>query len=107
MSIAGLLNQSITVYGKSSYNSEGREVVGSGTSISARVQPKTKRKLLPNGSVINIDAIAFVASDASIDTDDRVDLGSDKYKVLSKYAVPGADGTTHHIELELIKWRQT
>lgn len=105
--ITGLLNQTITVYTKSSYNSEGREVVGSGTSVKARVQPKIKRRLMPNGSVVNIDALAYVASGSTIDTDDRVDLGSDKYKVLGKYAVPGADGNTDHIELELIKWRQT
>ena len=105
--ITGLLNQTITVYGKSSYNAEGREVVGSGTSVKARIQPKIKRRLMPNGSVVNIDAIAFVNNDATVDTDDRVDLGSDKYKVAGKYSVPGADGNTDHIELELIKWRQT
>lgn len=107
MSFTGLLNQSLTVYNKSSYGADGREVVGSGSTVKARVQPITKRKLLPNGSVINIDAIAYVNNDATIATDDRVAYNSQQYKVLSTYPVPDGTGDTHHIKLELIKWRQT
>lgn len=107
MAIEGLLNQTITLYGKSSYNAEGREVVGSGTSVSARIQPKTKRRLLPDGSVITVDAVVFVASSVTINTDDRIAYGGDQYKVLAVYPVPGGDGSTHHKEVELIKWRET
>ena len=107
MSLAGLLNQTITLYSKSSYNEEGREVVGSGSSIKARVQITTKRKLLPNGSIVLIDAIAYVLADTTVSTDDKVSYDSVNYKVYGKYAAVGENGSVDHYKLELTKWQAT
>lgn len=106
MSFLGLLNQTLTVYNKTSYNEMGREVVGSGTSVSARVQQTTKRTLLPNGNLQVIDIVAYVPSDTTIATDDRVDYSGNKFKVFNKYEAVDS-GAVHHIKLELIKWKDT
>lgn len=107
MSLIGLLNQTITIYAKSSYNDEGREVVGSGSDIKCRFQQTTKRRLLPNGNLQVIDAIVYVPGDTSINTDDKVLFGSTNYKVFSKYVAVDGAGTTDHIKLELVKWLST
>lgn len=107
MSLLGLLNQTITIYAKSSYNTEGREVMGSGTSIKCRFQQTTKRKLLPNGNLQTIDAIVYVPSTTSINTDDKVTFGSTNYKVFGKYAAIDGKGQTNHLKLELIRWLTT
>lgn len=105
MSIYGLLNQTLIIYGKSSYDEYGRPQVGSGTSIKARVQAKTTRKILANGDIVTIDAIAYVPQDTSVNTDDKVSFDSNTYKVFGKYPVADRVGDTHHIKLELMKWQ--
>jgi hypothetical protein len=107
MSYSGLLNQIITLYPKSSYNAQGREVNGSGTTYKARFEKKTKRKLMDNGQLVLIEATVFVKSDFPATIDDRIDYGTDKYRVFNKYDCIGANGEVHHIELQLIRWRQT
>lgn len=104
MSLQSLLNQTITIYAKSSYNEEGREVVGDGTSIKCRFQQTTKRRLLPNGSLQTIDAVVYVPGSTSINTDDKVSFGGVNYKVFGKYAAIDGIGQTNHLKLELIKW---
>lgn len=107
MSLLGLLNQTITIASKSSYNNEGREVVGAGTSVKCRFQQTTKRRLLPNGSLQTIDGIVYVPGDTSVNTDDKVTFNSVTYKVFSKYAAVDGSGNTDHYKLELIKWLAT
>jgi hypothetical protein len=107
MSITGLFNQTLSFYLKSSYNAYGREVIETVTEVSGRVQETSKRKLLPNGSMLTIDAIAYVPGDTVVNLDDRVDVGTTKYKVIDKYCAVDGNGQTHHIKLNLIKWRET
>lgn len=107
MAISGFFNQTLSFYSKSSYNSYGRVVVGSAVEVSGRVQETSKRILLPNGSMITIDAIAYIPADTSVELDDRVDVGDTKYKVVDKYVALDGRGHSHHIKLNLIKWRQT
>lgn len=105
MSLAGLLNQTITIYSKSGYSASGRESLGSGVSVNSRLQATTKQKLLPNGSLITILAIAYVPSTTTVNIDDKVTYGGNNYKVYGKYnAIDGA-GNTNHIKLELVKWQ--
>jgi hypothetical protein len=106
MSLAGLMNQTITLYNQASYDAYGRETVGSGTSVKSRFQKTTKRKLEATGNLITIDAVAYVPADTSVNTDDRVTYGTDKYKVYGKYEAVDGAGNTHHIKLELLKWRE-
>ena len=111
MSLAGLLNQTITIYTKTGYSNDGRETVGSGTSVRSRFQAVSKRTLLPRnqanstGSVVEIDAIAYVPADTTVENDYKVTYSGNNYKVVNKYAVPGQSGATHHIKLELAKWQ--
>lgn len=105
MTVGSLLNQTITIYNKSSYDEFGRLVLGSGIDVNARFQPETKRKLLPNGDILTIDAIAYVPSDTTVETDDKVVYGGNTFKTISKYPTPDGKGNTYFIKLELSKWQ--
>ena len=107
MSLAGLLNQSITHYPRASYGADGRVTTGTGSVISSRFMVKTKRILLPNGNTLTIDAYAIMDSDDSVNTNDRIDYDSQKYKVVDIYKVPDSNGDIHHQEVRLIKWQET
>lgn len=105
MTIAGLMNQSVTLYNRSGRGGDGRPTFGSGNTISARLQPKTKRKLMANGDVLTIDAMAFIAADVTIASDDKITAGGVTYRVVEVYPVPGGNGATHHKEVNLVKWQ--
>lgn len=107
MSINGLLNQTITIYPKSGYNAYGRESVGTGVSVKSRFQKQTKQKLLPNGSLITIEAIVYVPPTTTVNIDDKVTYGSIDYKVYGIYGAVDGVGVTSHIKLELVKWKAT
>jgi|SRR3990167_2329743 len=107
MGINSLLNQTISIYSKSGYNAYGRETVGTATSVQSRFQKKTKQKLLPNGSVIMIEAICYISSDTTIAVDDKITYGGVDYKVYGIYAAVDGSGDTNHYKLELTKWKAT
>lgn len=107
MSFAGLLRQEVTIYPKTGYGADGRSTAGTGVTVKARIQETTKRKLLPTGTLITIDAIVYVPASTTVATDDKLVYGSNSYKVFGKYSAIGGAGQTHHIKLELIKWQQT
>lgn len=104
MSIDSLLNQTITHYAHSSYGKNGRESFSTGSSIRARLQPKTKRILGPDGTVLTINAIAFISKNNTVNTNDKITYGTTVYKVADVYPVPDDMGETDHIELRLILW---
>lgn len=107
MSIKGLLNQTISIYSKSGYNAYGRETVGSATEVQARFQKKTRQKLLPNGSLVTIEAIVYIPSDTTIAVDDKITYGGVDYKVYGIYSAIDGTGDTNHIKLEVTKWKAT
>lgn len=100
------LNQTITVYSKTGYNLYGEVTTGSGTSVSARVELTNKNVLQPNGQVVTLLARVFVGPTASISIEDRVDFGSNKYKVFNKDVLVDSNGTTRHYELQLTQWQE-
>lgn len=104
MSVGNLLNQSILIYNKASYDAYGRRSVSDGTTVNARFQAKQTRKLMPNGDVLAVDAIAYVPASTTVSTDDKVTYDSVDYKVLNLYKTPNGKGNTHFIKLELVKW---
>lgn len=106
MSVASLLNQTITIYNAGGRDGYGRLSMGSGTSVSARFSAKQKRVMLPNGEMQTIEAIAHVLPTISVSEGDKVTYNSKNYKVLTKYATPDGDGVTNHIRLELIQWQE-
>lgn len=105
MSLASLFNQSVTLYNRSSYNSEGTEVLGATSTIKARVQEVSKRKLMPNGSVLIIDALCYVSPSVTVNTDDKLAYNSTNYKVIGKSVAVDGQGNVNHYKLELVKWR--
>lgn len=105
MGITSLFNQTISLYNKSSYDDEGREVVGSATSVRCRFQRTSKRRLLPNGTLLTIDAIVYIPGTTSINTDDKVTFAGVNYKVIGRYDAIGANGVANHIKLEVVKWQ--
>lgn len=105
MSAVSLMNQRITVATRTGYDGEGAEVFGGNTVVQARVQQTSRRKLLPNGSVITIDAIVYVPPETTIETNDKVTYSSVAYKVLSKYTAVDGSGNADHLKLELVKWQ--
>lgn len=101
--LSGLLNQTITHYPRSGYDKTGRPTTSTGTTLKARVQKQNKTRLLPNNAVVNILASVYVEP-TTILVDDRIDYGTDKYKVLSRSEAIGERGEINHLKLELIKW---
>lgn len=104
MAVLDFFNQTITLYTRSSYNKFGKLVVGSGTSVSARVQEDTKNVILTNGQVITILAIAYVSPSITVAVNDKVTYDSVDYKVYRKYKTVDGKGDANHIKLELVKW---
>jgi len=107
MSINGLLNQQITIASKTGYNAYGRETVSTTVTVQARFQKQTKQKLLPNGSVIMIEAICYVPSDTTVVVDDKISFSDVDYKVFGIYSAVDGSGDTNHLKLELVKWKAT
>lgn len=107
MTYASLLNQTGTLYPKAIYNKMGRVQTSTGVSVRCRFQQKTVRKLMANGQVLTIEAIAYLPADSTVATDDRFDYGSSKFKVVSKYEGVGGSGNVENIKIELIKWQET
>ena len=103
MSLPQLLNQTITIYSKSSYDAQGREVLGSGETIKARFQRVTKSRFLPNQQVVTIDGIAYLDGEADVNVNDKVTYSGENYKVHGKSIAVDGQGNFHHTKIELIK----
>ena len=106
MAVTDFFNQTITLYNRSSYDKFGKMVVGSGTSVSARVQENTKDVVLTNGQIITILATVYVAPATTVSVNDKVTYDSTNFKVHRKYKTVDGLGTVSHIKLELIKWTE-
>lgn len=105
MSIDSLLNQSITLYSKASYDGYGRATFGSGVNQIARIQPKQKRVLVEKGDVVTIEAIAYLRKNVIIAEDDKVTYDGKDYRVFAVYKTPDGKGKTSFIRVELVKWQ--
>lgn len=105
MSYLGLLNQRLTIYDKTAYTADGREVLDGGRVVKGRLQEATKRRLMPNGTVLTIDAIAYLPSDVAITTDTKITYSSTTYKVIGIYKAVDGTGNVHNIKAELVKWQ--
>lgn len=107
MSVNSLLNQQISIVTKTGYNAYGRETVSTATTVQARFQKNVKQKLLPNGSLITIEATVYVPADTTVGIDDKVSYASTDYKVYGIYTAIDGVGDTNHLKLELVKWKAT
>ena len=107
MTIAGLLNQTITIYNKTGFDSFGKPNLSSGVSARARVQQVTKQRVLPNNVVVTIYAIMYVGPSVTVNVDDRITHGGVDYKVFSRNVQVDDRGATNHYKLECTKWLMT
>lgn len=106
MAVTDFFNQTITLYNRTSYNKYGKLVVGSGTSVSCRVQEGTKNIVTPDGQNITILAVVYVSPSTTVSVNDKVAYNSVDYKVYRKYVTVDGSGTANHIKIELIKWQE-
>lgn len=106
MAFNDLLNQTITLYTKSSIDAYGRQQVGIGVDYPARVQEKTEAKLLPNGETVNIDAVVYLKPTVTVNHGDKITYSGNDYKVFSRNKAVDGSGETHHIKLEITKWQE-
>ena len=104
MTLAGLLNQTMTLYTSSGYGDDGRASHGSGVSTKCRFEPEVRRVMLPDGSILTIDATVIVAASTTVATEAKATYSGNDYKVVDVFDVPGGNGETHHKELRLVKW---
>lgn len=107
MSLNGLLNQTITLYTKTSYNRYGREVVGTGTDYKARVQEVSQSKLLPNNQVVLVNLVVYLNPDVSVSINDKITYETVDYKVYSVSKPVDGGGNRHHVKCECTKWQET
>jgi hypothetical protein len=91
------------VYPKTSFDEYGSEVLGSAVSYSARVQFVSKTRMLPNGDVTIINAIAYIAGDVSINQNDKLTYNGVNYVVSGKSNAVDGQGNVNHTKLELQK----
>lgn len=107
MQISMLFNQALTVYGKTSYNEYGREVLGSASIVRARIQQTSKRRLMPDNSILTTDAICYIAGDNVVYTDDKISFGGVDYKVFSVSKIVDGQGNIDHLKIEVFRWVST
>lgn len=104
MSLAGLLNQTMTLSASSGFGADGRPTHGAGVSTKCRFEPEVRRVLLPDGNVLTIDAVVIVGPSTMVATEAKATYNGNDYRVVDVFDVPGGNGETHHKELRLVKW---
>lgn len=104
MSLAGLLNQTITIYNRTSFDEYGRATLSSGTDVVGRFERHQKVKLLADGKVNNIEAICYIPAGTTVAINDKISYDGTYYKVMDRIDATDGAGKTHHIKLELIRW---
>lgn len=105
MSIANLTHQSVILYPPASYSASGREVAGTGVTVTGRIVEKQKSRLLPNAQVQVIDAVFYIDGDATVDINYKLVYNSRNYKVHAVNKHRGISGAVHHTTCELIKYQ--
>jgi len=104
MSLRSLLNQTITLYTKSTKDKFGRESYGSGVQHKCRFQLKTKTRVLPNQEIVAIVAVVYLRPDVSIDKGDKVTYNGTDYRVYTVNEAVDGPGNVDHRRLELTEW---
>lgn len=59
--------------------------------------------MLPNGSVIVTDGLAYLPASSTLKEGDNFLFDSTEYRIFKSYKVPGANGSTNHVQIEFIK----
>lgn len=105
MSYTGLLNQTVQIKQRSSYDRHGREVTGTATSYAARFERHTRNIFQPNGSVLVIEGKVFLPNTAVVSLNDELIYDGTSYRVVIINDQQGATAR-HHISCEVTKWQK-
>lgn len=95
MPIANHLNQTITLYRKSSKNKYGEESFGAAATHKARFQERYKLIDLPNGEKIETDASVWLLPSVAIDKEDKISYRSKDWEVVQVYNRQGRTSIDH------------
>jgi hypothetical protein len=110
MSAKSLMNQAVSIQPFTGYAANGKEQVGGAVSERWRVQPTTKNIFSPRGAVdrgelVTINAVGYAPAITVATIDSKVTVGGQVYKVYATYPVPGGNGQTDHVKVQLVLWR--
>ena len=109
MSLKSLMRQTITLYNRSGFDRYGKETVGAGTSVLARVQivSKVRFHFSAQGSDAAeyvIAAIIYVPSATTVNEGDKITYNSVDYRVHGVTLSTDGQGDTAFKKLECTKW---
>lgn len=105
--LSELLNQTVSVYERVSYNRYGKATFDTPSTYSARVEQKLKRRLDPRGEVVTTNAKIIFDGSPNITTESKITYGDITYRpVFINQAVDG-DGNVHHLSVEVSLWQTT
>jgi hypothetical protein len=105
LGLPGLLNQTVSIYNATGQDRHGDGAFGVATNVKARMVPKSRTILQPNGTVVQIDALCYVKPETNVNINDKLIYDSNTYKVTGKDAEVNRNGSTHHWTLKLALWR--
>lgn len=105
MTYSGMLNQTGTFEAATGQDHHGVATYGDAVTAKVRFQPVNKSVMTATNERTPIDGEVFCDPDLSVSVLDRFTYQGQRYKVIRRAAVPGANGQTHHIELMVQLWR--
>ncbi len=109
MSLNSLMRQIITLYNRSGFDRYGKETVGSGSSVKARVQVVSKPRFHFSADGSNavqyvITAIIYIPSTTTVNEGDKITHGALDYRVHGITLSTDGRGNTAFKKLECTKW---
>lgn len=104
MSLASLLNQTGTLYSKSTKDLAGRPSQVNGRSIRCRFEQVKKTIVTQAGKTEPIDGLAFFAGDETATPGDKFVFSSQNYRIMKVAPIIVGGGQTHHLEAFLQLW---
>ena len=95
--LAGLLNQSVTIYPLSAYGASGAAAYGDGAVTSARVVYRNKKIVDRDGVDVMSSATIYLDSAAVVDAESKIKLpDNSEPRILSVDDYPGPDGSSYY-----------
>lgn len=104
MSLASLLNQTITISTAGGRDKFGNTVNGSAVSYSARFEKKTKTIVTEQSDRTPIHGSVFVGPGTVVAKGDKVNFESQDYKVMEIAPMVDGRGNVRHTELLVQRW---
>jgi hypothetical protein len=105
MSLNSMLRQSITIENPTGKTGKhGDRSFSPAVTVRSRFQQVTKTMVNLKGEREPIDGIVFVGPDATANIGAKVTYLGNQYRIMKREVVPGRNGKTHHLELQVQTW---